>query len=59
MSSKTAVSCTWCGTQAPDGPPLDWSVQTSERGRGVEYLCSTCARANLRSIEGRLSDDWW
>ena len=52
------VSCTWCGVQA-GGPPASWSVQTSDRGRGLEWLCEACTRANVRSIEGKLDSDWW
>lgn len=43
---------------AADGAPLEWTMQISDRGR-VEFLCSDCSRANLRSIEGRLDTDWW
>ena len=49
--------CNWCGTQAPDGAPPTWSVQTGERG--VELFCEKCTRANLRSMEANLSSDWW
>ena len=49
--------CTWCGTQAPDGAPPTWTVQTSERG--LQTLCESCTRSNLRSIEANLSTDYW
>jgi hypothetical protein len=54
----TVAFCTWCGTQAA-GPPPTWSLQTSDRGRGLEWLCEACTRANVRSIEGKLDSDWW
>jgi hypothetical protein len=27
--------------------------------RGVTWICDTCTRTNLRSIEGKLDDSWW
>ena len=56
MSASPAY-CSWCGTQAPDGAPPTWSMQTSERG--VQLLCEDCTRANLRSIEAKLDGEWW
>jgi hypothetical protein len=53
-----SVTCARCGAVAADGAPLEWTMQISDRGR-VEFLCSDCSRANLRSIEGRLDTDWW
>ncbi|HEX7353821.1 MAG TPA: hypothetical protein VF288_03195 [Mycobacteriales bacterium] len=53
------ATCAWCGAVAPGGPPLEWTRQAGPRGRGVEYLCGTCARTNLRSIEARLDTEWW
>lgn len=50
------ITCGWCGTQVEEAPPT-WSSQTSERG--VQLLCEECTRANLRSIEARLGDEWW
>lgn len=50
--------CAWCGSVAAGGAPLEWTMQISDRGR-LEFLCSDCSRANLRSIEGRLDADWW
>ncbi|GAB2698560.1 hypothetical protein [Thalassiella azotivora] len=52
------VHCHRCGTRAPsEPPPLGWSGGT-ERGRPV-WVCERCTRDNLRSIEGKLSPDWW
>lgn len=53
---RTPVSCTWCGATAYD-VPVTWTMQTGERG--VEWMCDACTRANLRSLEGRLPQDWW
>ena len=38
-------------------PPLGWSWGI-ERGRRT-WICQACARENLRSIEGKLDEDWW
>lgn len=37
--------------------PQGWSVQF-ERGR-IQYVCGSCSRENLRSIEGKLGGDFW
>jgi hypothetical protein len=50
------VSCTWCGATAED-VPVTWTVQSSDRG--VEYLCDTCTRDNVRKIEGSLPTEYW
>jgi len=50
------VSCNWCGTTA-DPVPVTWTVQSSDRG--VEYLCETCTRDNVRKIEGSLPAEYW
>ncbi len=49
--------CSWCGATSPDGVPLSWSMQTSERG--VQVLCEPCTRTNVRSIEAKLDGEWW
>ncbi|MEU5955638.1 hypothetical protein [Streptomyces sp. NPDC047525] len=48
--------CSGCGTVA-EGTPPTWicSVENGER----RYFCDTCARENLRAIEGRLDSAWW
>lgn len=53
----TPACCAWCGRTEPDGPPLGWSVQASERG--VQTLCEACTRVNVRSIEAKLDSEWW
>ncbi|MGW1720036.1 hypothetical protein [Streptomyces sp. GQFP] len=50
------VVCAHCGTQA-EGPPLTWTCSVENGTR--HYLCDTCARQNLRAIEGRLDSAWW
>lgn len=51
-----SVTCARCGTTS-DELPLTWS-SSAERG-GIVYYCQTCSRENLRSIEGRLDEEWW
>ncbi len=41
----------------PGGVPSDWSLTTD--GDGMRFLCATCTRTNLRSIEGKLDEKWW
>lgn len=50
------VTCSWCGATAP-ALPLDWVLSSS--GEREDFYCATCARANLRAIEGRLDQEWW
>ncbi|HEX2381349.1 MAG TPA: hypothetical protein VHI95_01830 [Acidimicrobiales bacterium] len=55
----TAESCSRCGAPA-DGAgelPAGWSLGTDERG--VHLLCLECTRANVRSIEAKLPEEWW
>jgi hypothetical protein len=62
MSEATTgpQTCSRCGHQdaAPEGGlPAGWSLASSERG--VDRLCATCTRDNVRCIEARLDEDWW
>ena len=53
-------ACSMCGrmeSAPPGGAPVGWTV--SFEAKRVTYLCADCSRANLRSIEGRLSTEWW
>jgi hypothetical protein len=53
-------TCSSCGTQASaptDGLPPGWSLVTENRR--VEYQCLTCVRSNIRSIEGKLPEEYW
>ncbi|MBA2283265.1 MAG: hypothetical protein M3527_06295 [Actinomycetota bacterium] len=57
--------CNHCGTvvdaelDEAGGPiaPPGWSWAPS--ARGVQYMCQACTRANVRSIEAKLSEEWW
>ena len=49
--------CQYCAAiadTAGPGLPLGWTIQSGVRG--WTYLCATCTRSNLRSIESRLFD---
>jgi hypothetical protein len=50
-------SCSICGATAGDWLALTWTV-TKEDGR-TTYLCPSCARDNIRSIEGKLPEEYW
>jgi len=52
--------CARCGVvgEGPEGGmPEGWSLDVGDRG--VTYLCETCTRANVRSIEAKLPQEWW
>jgi hypothetical protein len=52
--------CSRCGASdegAEDGLPSGWSLETGRRG--LERLCLDCTRRNIRSIEGKLPEEWW
>ena len=52
--------CARCGVvgESPEGGMTDgWSLDVGERG--VTYLCGACTRANVRSIEAKLPQEWW
>ncbi|MVO83264.1 hypothetical protein GPA10_00440 [Streptomyces sp. p1417] len=48
--------CARCGAVA-DGRPPTWTCSVENGVR--HYFCDTCARDNIRSIEGRLDSTWW
>ncbi|MDQ3465158.1 MAG: hypothetical protein M3500_10785 [Actinomycetota bacterium] len=50
------VTCSVCGNTEEE-PPVTWTSQASERDQ--QWLCESCTRENLRSIEGRLDEAWW
>jgi hypothetical protein len=57
MATET---CARCGStaEAPEGGlPEGWSLSTERRG--VERVCRDCTRANIRSIEGKLPEEYW
>jgi len=37
--------------------PVTWTVQSGPRG--IEHLCETCTRTNVRQIESQLPTEWW
>ncbi|GGJ10534.1 hypothetical protein [Streptomyces brasiliensis] len=51
-----AFVCARCGTWAEQ--PLPTWICSVENGVR-HYFCDTCARENLRAIEGRLDSAWW
>jgi hypothetical protein len=55
----TSQSCSRCGAAAgqDEALPAGWSLVTDERGVG--WLCLECTRANVRSIEAKLPEEWW
>ena len=60
MGPMVTRACSRCGTtaEAPDeGIPEGWSVATDRKR--VEYTCPDCVRRNIRSIEGKLPEEWW
>jgi hypothetical protein len=48
--------CAMCGATS-ERLPITWTC--SVEGGVRQYFCDGCARANLRSIEGRLDSAWW
>jgi hypothetical protein len=49
--------CQYCAAIADTtgpGLPMGWTIQSGVRG--WTYLCASCTRSNLRSIESRLFD---
>ncbi len=51
-----SLSCSWCGATV-ETLPLTWTTSL-ERGRQIFY-CERCSREHLRSIEGKLDQDFW
>jgi hypothetical protein len=37
--------------------PAGWSLESD--ARGVHLMCLACTRANVRSIEAKLPEEWW
>ena len=60
MSETLYRTCSCCGTQVEspaDGLPEGWSLVTENKR--VEYQCHKCVRDNIRSIEGKLPEEYW
>ncbi|MFI6491995.1 hypothetical protein [Streptomyces sp. NPDC050564] len=50
------IVCARCGTRA-ECPQPTWTCSVENGTRN--YFCDSCARTNLRAIEGRLDSAWW
>jgi len=63
--NEASVSCVICARvadPAEDGdPPLGWcaDVVESRGGPRTRWICPSCTRANVRSIEAKLEAGWW
>jgi hypothetical protein len=60
MVARMTRHCARCGSpgDGPDGGlPAGWSLDVTDRG--PQYLCATCTRDNVRSIEAKLPQEWW
>ncbi|GAA0621178.1 hypothetical protein HPO96_24150 [Kribbella sandramycini] len=52
------ATCALCGRQADtEDTPLTWATSV-EGGRKLLY-CDSCARENVRGIEGKLDAVYW
>ena len=52
------ATCALCGRQAEsEDAPLTWATSV-EDGRKLLY-CDSCARENVRNIEGKLDSVYW
>lgn len=66
MSSPSpVVTCSVCGRVAPvadperpESGPLDWMSESDPR-RGTVWVCPSCVREHIRSVEARLDQTWW
>jgi hypothetical protein len=52
-ATESVVNCRGCGRGTPL-PALGWSHDNE-----IGWLCETCVRVNLRSIEAKLDTEWW
>jgi hypothetical protein len=53
-------TCSVCGAIAgadDGGAVLTWSTSVDEGRR--RDVCPNCTRTNVRSIEGKLREEWW
>ena len=57
VSEDETVTCSYCGTQAPERETLTWTTAV-ENGRRRAY-CDTCSRTHLRAMESKLDAEWW
>lgn len=56
MTEPQPATCSHCGTMVEDRPAT-WSLDIG--ARGAQWICESCTRQNIRSIEGKLDDAWW
>ncbi|MFD1660537.1 hypothetical protein ACFSL4_20570 [Streptomyces caeni] len=56
LAQARCLVCARCGAAA-DGPQPTWTCSVENGAR--HYFCGTCARGNIRAIEGRLDSAWW
>jgi hypothetical protein len=53
-------TCSACGVVAEPGDAaavLAWSTSVEDGRR--RHVCPACTRTHVRSIEGKLSEEWW
>jgi hypothetical protein len=57
--------CSICGKVADDktdgDPPLGWCSDLIETrdGHRLRWVCQSCTRSYVRSIEAKLDQEWW
>jgi len=59
---ETCAMCARVADAAVDGdPPLAWSADLvdTRRGQRTRWICPTCTRTHVRSIEAKLDQEWW
>ena len=56
VNDQPRTACSWCGTSVEE-VPVTWTLQSG--ARGIEYLCESCTRENVRKIEGSLPTEYW
>ncbi|MFG2328889.1 hypothetical protein ACGFMM_04620 [Streptomyces sp. NPDC048604] len=56
-TSEESFVCARCGAVAADSLPVTWTCSVENGSR--RYFCESCARENIRAIEGRLDSSWW
>ncbi|XGP73679.1 hypothetical protein V5P93_001130 [Actinokineospora auranticolor] len=55
-----AEVCSRCGRSRADASVVEALAWVREQdGGGVRWLCSACARAHVRDIEGKLPPEYW
>jgi hypothetical protein len=63
--SGVGETCSICGrtadAEADGDPPLTWCADIVETrdGHRTRWVCHTCTRQFVRSIEAKLEQNWW